>query len=250
MIIGLGVGLPFARSAGYNIGGLFANGEQGAWYDPSDFSTLYQDSAGTTPVTAVGQPVGKMLDKSGRGNHATQPTAINRPVIQIDGNGKHYLAFNGTNSWMSTGNFGLVQPTVMHIGLLASSVTTFVVDGLTLNSGSVIPALESSGNTTRLYGGSGDAYSAQALTLSIPHIITTTQNGNNSFVRLDKVEGTHYTGAGMTSAMGGLTIGVGGNGTSLFFNGNIYSLIVRGALSSNAQISSAETYANSKTGAY
>lgn len=43
---------------------LFAAGEPGVWYDPSDFSTLFQDAAGTTPVTAVGQPVGLMLDKS------------------------------------------------------------------------------------------------------------------------------------------------------------------------------------------
>jgi hypothetical protein len=35
-----------------------------AWYDPSDRTTLYQDSAGTTPVTAAGQPVGLVLDKS------------------------------------------------------------------------------------------------------------------------------------------------------------------------------------------
>ena len=43
---------------------LFAAGEQGAWYDPSDFSTMFQGSAGTTPVTAVGQSVGLILDKS------------------------------------------------------------------------------------------------------------------------------------------------------------------------------------------
>ncbi len=43
---------------------LFANSEQGAWYDPSDFSSMFQDSTGTTPVTAVGQPVGLILDKS------------------------------------------------------------------------------------------------------------------------------------------------------------------------------------------
>lgn len=43
---------------------LFTSGVQGAWYDPSDYSTLFQDSAGTTPVTAVEQPVGLMLDKS------------------------------------------------------------------------------------------------------------------------------------------------------------------------------------------
>ena len=43
---------------------LFANGEIGAWYDPSDLTTMFQDSAGTTPVTAVGQAVGLILDKS------------------------------------------------------------------------------------------------------------------------------------------------------------------------------------------
>lgn len=43
---------------------LFAGGVQGFWYDPSDFSTLFQDATGTTPVTEVGQPVGLMLDKS------------------------------------------------------------------------------------------------------------------------------------------------------------------------------------------
>lgn len=60
---------------------LFASNEQGAWYDPSDLSTMWQDSAGTTPVTAMEQPVGLMLDKSGRGNHARQATTTKRPVL-------------------------------------------------------------------------------------------------------------------------------------------------------------------------
>lgn len=36
----------------------------GCWLDPSDMSTMFQDAAGTTPVTAVEQPVGLILDKS------------------------------------------------------------------------------------------------------------------------------------------------------------------------------------------
>lgn len=63
---------------------LFAAGEQGAWYDPSDLSTLYQDAAGTTPVTGVEQRVGLMLDQSGRDNHAFQATTTpndKRPVL-------------------------------------------------------------------------------------------------------------------------------------------------------------------------
>lgn len=60
---------------------LFSAEEQGVWYDPGDLSTLFQDAAGTTPVTAVEQPVGRILDKSGRGNHATQTTSTSRPVL-------------------------------------------------------------------------------------------------------------------------------------------------------------------------
>lgn len=55
----LGSGAPVWSPAA-----LFAAGEKGAWYDPSDLSTMFQDSAGTTPVTAVEQPVGLVLDKS------------------------------------------------------------------------------------------------------------------------------------------------------------------------------------------
>ena len=43
---------------------LFSSGEQGVWFDPSDMSTMSQDSSGTTPVTGYEQPVGLMLDKS------------------------------------------------------------------------------------------------------------------------------------------------------------------------------------------
>lgn len=42
---------------------LFNNSVQGVWFDPSDLSTLFQDAAGTTPVTGMEQPVGLMLDK-------------------------------------------------------------------------------------------------------------------------------------------------------------------------------------------
>ena len=36
---------------------------EGAWYDPSDSATVFQDAAGTTPA-GVGDPVGLILDKS------------------------------------------------------------------------------------------------------------------------------------------------------------------------------------------
>ena len=80
--LSVGNGLSFLGFGGaFSPAILFANGEPGVWYDPSEMTTLFQDAAGTTPVTAVEQPVGRMLDKSGRGNHATQATPSARPVL-------------------------------------------------------------------------------------------------------------------------------------------------------------------------
>ena len=61
----VGIGLNLVRGGGSaSPASLFAASEPGAWYDPSDLTTLFQDSAGTTPVTGPNQTVGLMLDKS------------------------------------------------------------------------------------------------------------------------------------------------------------------------------------------
>lgn len=47
----------------WNPRALFALGESGCIHDQSDVSTLFQDSAGTSGVTAPGQTLGRILDK-------------------------------------------------------------------------------------------------------------------------------------------------------------------------------------------
>ena len=42
---------------------LFASGEAGVWYDPSDLTTMFQDYTSAAPAV-IGQPVGTILDKS------------------------------------------------------------------------------------------------------------------------------------------------------------------------------------------
>ena len=61
---------------------LFANGEQGFYYDPSDMGTMYQDAAGTIPVTAVGRAVGLVLDKSRGLRVGSELWANQTPSIQ------------------------------------------------------------------------------------------------------------------------------------------------------------------------
>ena len=78
---------------------LFSSGEEGVLYDPSQISTLFQDSAGTTPVTAVGQPVGRVLDISGNGNHLAQTTSTARPTLKVDAtSGAYYLSDDGDDA--------------------------------------------------------------------------------------------------------------------------------------------------------
>lgn len=69
------------------------------WLDPSDLTTLWQDAGGTTQVSAVGQTVAKIDDKSGNGNHA-YPTAA---VLAETSSGYKYIKYTG-----ATGALGLV----------------------------------------------------------------------------------------------------------------------------------------------
>lgn len=87
-----------AAAAAFDPAALFAGGEEGGWYDPSDLSTLWQDSAGTTP-SAVDSPVGKLDDKSGNGNHLTQATASACPILRSDGS-LFWLEFDGVDDYL------------------------------------------------------------------------------------------------------------------------------------------------------
>lgn len=85
----------------WNPSQLFLAGERGAWWDVSDLSSMFQDAAGTTAITATGQSVGLLRDKSGNGNHLTQ-SGTARPVLQQDASGNYYLNFNGSTQFLKT----------------------------------------------------------------------------------------------------------------------------------------------------
>lgn len=70
------------RIGGFSPRAILAGSTALVLLDPSDLSTLFQDAAGTTPVTAPGQPVGRILDKSGNGFHATA-SGTSRPTYGV-----------------------------------------------------------------------------------------------------------------------------------------------------------------------
>lgn len=243
---------------------LFRNNEVGVWYDPSDLSTMFQDSAGTT-AAVVGQPVGKILDKSGNGFHATQATSTARPVLQQDSNGKYYLAFDGTDDFMVTPSIDFSGTDKMSVfagvrklsdavaGMVAELSVTAATTAGTFNivngaAGGPGPYWRGVSNGTTSVGVESAGFASP-----ITNVLTLIGNISAPLVQLRANRSIIATSAS-TQGTGNyrsypLYIGMRA-GTSLPFNGRIYSLIVRGALSAAAQISAAESYVNSRTGAY
>ncbi len=245
---------------------LFAASEVGAWFDPSDFSTMFQDSAGTIPVTGDGQPVGKILDKSGRGNHATQATAASRPLYKTDGT-YHWLQFDGVDDSLSTAeiNFTATDKMSGWVGIYNSSTLVKIIVELSTGAASsgsfYIVSGNDSGFDSYSFQAHGSGASTGAETVGIngfiaPDKAVLTFTGNISASKQNYIRrnvgayNTKTTGIA-AGTFGNYPIYVGARaGTSLYFNGKVYSIIVRGALSTAQEITDTETWVNGKTGAY
>lgn len=251
-------GLDSGRPS-WSIARLFANGEQGAWYDPSDLSTLFQDSAGTTPVTAHGQPVGLMLDKSGRGNHAIQATPASRPLFQ-DVGGLRYLKFDGVDDFLSTAsiNFTGTDKVSLFAGVrkLSDAATGSLIETSTAFSGFPgsfqvrAPGGDisqsyylGSNNSGSIVAGIASGYLAPRSDVITGRLVA----GGTSSIRVSGLAAvTFSTSAGN---YGNYPIYIGRRGgTSLPFNGNLYGLIIRGALTDDANTGKVEKLLAGKTG--
>ena len=240
---------------------LFSAGEQGAWYDPSDLSTLFQDSAGTTPVTAVGQPVGKMNDKSGRGNHAIQATSASRPILQQDGSGRYYLACDGIDDGLasvSAIDFTTTDKSTISIGLrkLSDAARASILElGNGVNNSFRVEAPTSAAPNYNFAsaGSTSSSITATTFTAPITNIVTGigSVSTDTAIIRINGVQlGSSITDQGTGNYRNDTLFLFRRGGSSLPFNGNFYGAVIRGAASSASQISQLEAYMNAKTGAF
>ena len=73
------------------------------WLDASDTTTLFQNTAGTTAVTADGQSVACWKDKSPNAYTFTQATGANQPTFKTAVmNGQNTLRWNGTSMFLQS----------------------------------------------------------------------------------------------------------------------------------------------------
>jgi hypothetical protein len=241
---------------------LFGAGEQGVWYDPSDMATLFQDDAGLTPVTAAGQIVGLILDKSGNGNHATQATGASKPILRNTG-GLWYLEFDGIDDAMTTAaiNFTVTNKLTLFAGIrkLSDSATGVMAElspNLGTNPGSfAVRAPNGASSADYQVNWSGSTVETANIGLmAAPHtaVISSTADIATSIVDMrinGSASGLVKSGALGTGNFGNYQLFVGRrSGGILAFKGYFYGFVVRAGIAGGSAISSAERYFAAKSG--
>jgi hypothetical protein len=181
-----------------------------------------------------------------------------------------YIKPNGSNQFMQTNsiNFTATDKMTVWQGVRKLDSTTRIINELSVNFNSNTGSFFVVSGTETGPLGAVDCYasasrgSATASSNQAAQIASTSLNtavlaithdiaGALSTIRQNTVAGTNGTAAKGTGNFGNYAqYFYARAGTSLFFNGNDYGSIARGAASTAAQITSTETYINSKTKAY
>jgi len=234
-----------------------------AWYDPSDFTRMWQDSAKTTPVTAAGQPVGYIADKHGSGMDYAQSTSGLRPTLRQDAGNFYYIEFNGSTRLDGNTAALAIEQNVPFTAAGAAVQTSA--------SGLIWQTSRGTGTNDRssfAYSVNGTGYEFSGRTLDTDGYTVvstgTTDTAKRAFIGVHDyinaaaalyVDGTLVTGpssyhtANNTSNTASQLTSVGGwGGGGYNITANLYSLVIAGALSTSER-GKLTTYLGSTYGA-
>jgi hypothetical protein len=208
------------------------------WLDPSDISTLYQDAAATTSVTAHNDPVGAIRNKGTAGGYWTQSTAGARPLF-LDETGLRSLFFDGTDDHLLSS----VSVAALTDAMLCCAIRTTDTMWMLLSNGGVNTpwiGVAQNGNTGAISTGGGQGYVNKAaispndrdglhdaITGATPRVLTIADTLN-------------LTGA-TTPSLSGYTL------SSYGILGRVYGLVIMARPSAEAR-AVAETWMGTKAG--
>lgn len=249
-----GLPSPFVlRSRGFNPATLFASGaELGFVLD------LASDALSTrTPGTGV-----QTITTAVKGRTFSQGTAGSRPTYQLDGS-LPYLQFDGTDDWMSTVSLSLGATdavTVVAAMRRGQNVNLEDIFGITTTptaaNGSFVLAATSDASTDNMgFSSKGDGANALARagssSVGVNYVLTGVGDisADTCLIRRNGSQiGTSANdqGAGNWTAADAY-LGARA-GSSRFFNGRLYALIVVNRILTAGELAGAEAWAASKCG--
>lgn len=241
----LGFGLGVNRIGGggggdFNPASLFG-GAQGAYYDPSDLASMWQDSARTVPAV-VDQPVGAIDDRSGNGNHAVQATTAAKPILRQSG-ALYWLEFDGVDDKL-TAVFTIAQTFDRVSG--ARFITIPVNFGRVFGGGNAVAGLlfAPTGTIAVFDGSVGPSATVPANGIDF----VPTERHANASSRLALDNGAYVTTpASGASLPGGVSIGSDQGGTQLT-NIRFYGMAMIQSALTDTQTSNLRTFFAAKQG--
>ena len=206
-----------------------------AWYDFSDVSTLFQDTARTSPVTADGQSIRGMTDKSGAGNHLSEAT--NGPTYKVAiQNGRSVARFDGVNDVISSSGAVVSQPdTIFAIGKRNGGSASHFVDG---GASRQIVGMPGGSN----YGiFAGTTLSTATAADTTPRLIVGLFNGGSSKVWLDG-------GASTNGAAGAIALSELQQSNSAVTSADLYEILIYNTALSLTDINTVGSYLAARWG--
>ncbi len=230
-----------------------------AWFDPSDLSTLCQTSGGTAGDVGIGDPVGRIEDKSGNGYHATSSGSA-RPLLQQDGAGNYYLDFDGTDDSLITSSINATGSGKMTVWCGFTVDTNHSGTPLDFGAGSSVNGgfylYHSSGTMRLALRGSALSDELAVADASFPntHVFTLQMDfaaaaASQKRLRRDKVDSSGGSGVTGTN-FGNTPLYIGQFASGLYLNGRFYGLIMRGAESTADEVAEFESFINQNTNAF
>lgn len=206
------------NTGGFDPATLFGVGDNGWYFDPSDLSTLWSDTAGTVPATVNG-PVKRITDKSGKGNDHIWQSGNTLTLRQIGS--FYYLEAPTSNGVTSNTSINLTNPMERITGIRQISWTAFGRI-FASTSGDMSLRQASGGSSPQLQINNGSNVGPVSPALNTDHVISEVFNDPTSSIQLDN--GTPLTGTvGAAGSTGHVLFnrGSGANGVNGYFWGGV-----------------------------
>jgi hypothetical protein len=194
------------------------------------------------------------------GNHAFQTTSTSRPVLKQDAGGQYYLKFDGVDDGMVTNSIDFtatdkmtVFAGVRRLGSSSGFIAELSANSQTIPGSMYLHSFADAKYYFRSHGTIHVQVGSAAYAFPLTHVLTGRGDisGDSVTLRVNGAQVAQSTADQGTGKYGNYPIYIGRRGgTEGSFNGHLYSLIVRGAQTTDTRIAQTERWVNKKTGAY
>jgi hypothetical protein len=221
LTIGSGSDTYTVTTTGFTPLDLWTGTENGDFYDATDYATMWQDTAGTVPVTGVGQQVKRWVGK--KHGRVLTPFGTNGPTTRVDGSGFKYLEFVGGSS-QSLRDAALVQscdPTTgdmtafgaFSVGDATATRTFAAWDNAGSNRVQTLTQAAALARTLSFTSGTGPTDTVGTIVANTPFTLIGVRTGATAEAFKDNVSDGATTGTGtITKATSPIWVGTTANG--------------------------------------